>query len=299
MVNQKQFAAAVLAALAMGAMIGCGQKREIQQYVPDNMIEFAETTAVTTSASLAEYTETSVSMNSMVSGSESSVSTTSGTTTTGKKTSVHYAGNPNMTVRRTAAVTTAPPVITTRRTTVTTVPVITTAATTTTAALITESAASETTTESTTVTTNIELIMGTVTEGDLQLTVKDTVIALGADVTDFYNIMLNQGSNVQDVDADAALGAAPFGYSFDDKLQLFGDGTTIKKMVFTSTEMTTAKGIGIGATMDDVVAAYGTGYAAYIDAEGRTVYSYTLNTNQLEFTFDDTLTVCAVQYYMH
>ena len=95
MKKQQIFAYACSAAL-LGTLIGCGQKTEIDQSVPDTIIEVAKTTASSETASVTSET-------SGITSSSTGSATSSGSTNTTTATTIHYAGNPNLTVRRTEA----------------------------------------------------------------------------------------------------------------------------------------------------------------------------------------------------
>ena len=95
MKKQQIFAYACSAAL-LGTLIGCGQKTEIDQSVPDTIIEVAKTTASSETTSVTSET-------SAITSSSTGSATSSGSTNTTTATTIHYAGNPNLTVRRTEA----------------------------------------------------------------------------------------------------------------------------------------------------------------------------------------------------
>ena len=144
MKKQQIFAYACSAAL-LGTLIGCGQKTEIDQSVPDTIIEVAKTTASSETTSVI---------------SETSAITSSTNTTTA--TTIHYAGNPNLTVRRTEAPATQPTVAQT--TVVTTIP--TEAPT----EPVTEAPTEATTIVETTVISTLVAPNGTFTEDDMRFT---------------------------------------------------------------------------------------------------------------------------------
>ena len=102
MKKQQIFAYACSAAL-LGTLIGCGQKTEIDQSVPDTIIEVAKTTASSETTSVTSET-------SAITSSSTGSATSSGSTNTTTATTIHYAGNPNLTVRRTEAPATQPTV---------------------------------------------------------------------------------------------------------------------------------------------------------------------------------------------
>ena len=161
MKKQQIFAYACSAAL-LGTLIGCGQKTEIDQSVPDTIIEVAKTTASseTTSATTA------------TSGITSSTNTTTATT-------IHYAGNPNLTVRRTEAPATQPTVAQT----VTTIP--TEAPT----EPVTEAPTEATTIVETTVISTLVAPNGTFAEDDMRFTFDGISVKPGESSIDFRNLM--------------------------------------------------------------------------------------------------------------
>ena len=118
--NKQRICAAVLSTAVLSAMIGCGQKNEIDQSVPDTIIEIAKTTSSTSATSNDPYQTTSSTSGSNGSNT-SNISASSSVSNTTVVTTIHYAGNPNLTVRKTAAV--IPETQPVTQTTVATVPV--------------------------------------------------------------------------------------------------------------------------------------------------------------------------------
>ena len=173
MKKQQIFAYACSAAL-LGTLIGCGQKTEIDQSVPDTIIEVAKTTASSETTSVTS--ETSGITSSSTGSVTSSVSTNTTTATT-----IHYAGNPNLTVRRTEAPATQPTVAQT--TVVTTIP--------TEAPIepVTEAPTEATTIVETTVISTLVAPNGTFTEDDMRFTFDGISVKPGESSIDFRNLM--------------------------------------------------------------------------------------------------------------
>lgn len=278
MKKQQIFAYACSAAL-LGTLIGCGQKTEIDQSVPDPIIEVAKTTA--TSETTSTLSETSV-LTSNSSGSVTS-STSSNTTTA---TTIHYAGNPNLTVRKTEILTTAAPIVTTIPVVTTTIPPV-----------VTEAPTEATTIPETTTTVFTTLVApnGMVSEEDLRFTFDGISIKPGESSTNFSDLMLEKGYiATEQIDGMQFLVYEELGI----KLELVdNDEKTVKSITLSNDKTSTEKGIHIGSTIDEVNAAYGLG----VDQDG--FYRYLIDTNgdgendyQLDFAFDGNGLVQSITY---
>lgn len=280
MKKQQIFAYACSAAL-LGTLIGCGQKTEIDQSVPDTIIEVAKTTASSETTSVTS--ETSAITSSSTGSATSSVSTSTTTATT-----IHYAGNPNLTVRRTEAPTTQPTVAQT--TVVTTVP--TTEAPT---EPVTEAPTEATTIVETTVISTLVAPNGTFAEDDMRFTFDGISVKPGDSSIDFRNLMQGKGYvSTESVDGMQFI-------SYDEqgiKLELVdNDDATLKAITLSNEKASTEKGIHVGSTKSDVEAAYGFG----VEEDG--VYRYLIDTNgdgendyQLDFALDGNGVVQSITY---
>lgn len=272
--NKQRICATVLSTAVLGAMIGCGQKNEIDQSVPDTVIEIAKTTSATSSTPYQTTSSTSGSSGS----NTSSISASSSVSTTTVVTTIHYAGNPNLTVRKTAEV--IPETQTATQAPTTTV----------TTALETEVSVTEAPVEapSETATTIGSLVTpnGMFTEEDMRFTFNGVSIKPGEDSMAFRTAMQDKGFiSTEWVDG------FPF-ISYDElgiKLELIGDGLGTKAVTISGTSVATEKGIHVGSTPDEVRAAYG-------PHPEQAVYHYTLDSNgdgeddyQLDITFSNNL----------
>ena len=280
MKKQQIFAYACSAAL-LGTLIGCGQKTEIDQSVPDTIIEVAKTTASSETTSVTSETS------GITSSSTGSV-TSSGSTNTTTATTIHYAGNPNLTVRKTEAPATQPTVAQT--TVVTTIP--------TEAPIepVTEAPTEATTIVETTIISTLVAPNGTFTEDDMRFTFDGISIKPGDSSIDFRNQM--RGKNhipTEPVDGMQFI-------SYDEqgiKLELVDNAEeTLKAITLSNEKASTEKGIHIGSTVEEVNAAYGMG----TDQDG--FYRYTIDLNPdddhddyyLEFAFDGNGLVQSITY---
>ena len=280
MKKQQIFAYACSAAL-LGTLIGCGQKTEIDQSVPDTIIEVAKTTASSETTSVTSET-------SGITSSSTGSTTSSGSTNTTTATTIHYAGNPNLTVRRTEAPATQPTVAQT--TVVTTVP--TTEAPT---EPVTEAPTEATTIVETTVISTLVAPNGTFTEDDMRFTFDGISVKPGDSSIDFRNLMQGKGYvSTESVDGMQFI-------SYDEqgiKLELVdNDDATLKAITLSNQKASTEKGIHVGSTKSDVEAAYGFG----VEEDG--VYRYLIDTNgdgendyQLDFALDGNGVVQSITY---
>lgn len=180
--NKQRICAAVLSTAVLSAMIGCGQKNEIDQSVPDTIIEIAKTTSSASATSNDPYQTTSSTSGSNGSNT-SNISASSSVSNTTVVTTIHYAGNPNLTVRKTAVV--IPETQPVTQTTVATVPVTETSPT---EAPVTEA-------PSETVTTIGSLIApnGMFAEDDMRFTFEGVSIKPGEDSIAFRTAMQEKG----------------------------------------------------------------------------------------------------------
>ena len=279
MKKQQIFAYACSAAL-LGTLIGCGQKTEIDQSVPDTIIEVANTTA--TSETTSATTETSA-----ITSSSTGSATSSGSTNTTTATTIHYAGNPNLTVRRTETIATQPTAAQT--TVVTTIP--TEAPT----EPVTEAPTEETTIVETTVISTLVAPNGTFAEDDMRFTFDGISVKPGESSMDFRNLMQGKGYvSTEPVDGMQFI-------SYDEqgiKLELVdNEEETLKAITLSNDKASTEKGIHVGSTIYDVEVAYGLG----VEEDG--VYRYLIDTNddgendyQLDFALDGYGVVQSITY---
>lgn len=279
MKKQQIFAYACSAAL-LGTLIGCGQKTEIDQSVPDTIIEVAKTTASSETTSVTSETS------GITSSSTGSV-TSSGSTNTTTATTIHYAGNPNLTVRRTDPPATQPTVAQT--TVVTTIP--TEAPT----EPVTEAPTEATTIVETTVISTLVAPNGTFAEDDMRFTFDGISVKPGESSIDFRNQMRGKGYvSTEPVDGMQFI-------SYDEqgiKLELVdNEEATLKAITLSNDKAFTEKGIHVGSTRSDVEAAYGLG----VEEDG--VYRYLIDTNsdgendyQLDFALDGYGVVQSITY---
>lgn len=279
--KKQQFFAYACSAALLGTLIGCGQKTEIDQSVPDTIIEVAKTTA--TSETTSAITETSG-----ITSSSTGSATSSGSTNTTTATTIHYAGNPNLTVRRTEAPATQPTVAQT--TVVTTVP--TTEAPT---EPVTEAPTETTTIVETTVISTLVAPNGTFAEDDMRFTFDGISVKPGDSSIDFRNQMREKKyASTEPVDGMQFI-------SYDEqgiKLELVdNEEATLKAITLSNEKASTEKGIHVGSTKSDVEAAYGLG----IDQDG--FYRYLIDTNgdgendyQLDFALDGYGVVQSITY---
>ena len=277
MKKQQIFAYACSAAL-LGTLIGCGLKTEIDQSVPDTIIEVAKTTASSETTSVTSET-------SAITSSSTGSATSSGSTNTTTATTIHYAGNPNLTVRRTEAPATQPTVAQT----VTTIP--TEAPT----ELVTEAPTEATTFVESTVISTLVAPNGTFTEDDMRFTFDGISVKPGDSSIDFRNLMQGKGYvSTESVDGMQFI-------SYDEqgiKLELVdNDDATLKAITLSNDKASTEKGIHVGSTKSDVEAAYGFG----VEEDG--VYRYLIDTNgdgendyQLDFALDGNGVVQSITY---
>lgn len=268
--KKQQIFAYACSAVLLGTLIGCGQKTEIDQSVPDSIIEVAKTTASSGTTSVTSETS------GITSSSTGSV-TSSGSTNTTTATTIHYAGNPNLTVRRTEAPATQP--IATHTTAVTTIP--TEAPT----EPITEAPTEATTIVETTVISTLVAPNGTFTEDDMRFTFDGISVKPGESSIDFQNQMREKNYvSTPPVDGMQFI-------SYDEqgiKLELVdNEEETLKAITLSNDKASTEKGIHVGSTRYDVEAAYGPG----VEEDG--VYRYLIDTNgdgendyQLDFALD-------------
>ena len=251
MKKQQIFAYACSAAL-LGTLIGCGQKTEIDQSVPDTIIEVAKTTASSETTSVTSET-------SAITSSSTGSATSSGSTNTTTATTIHYAGNPNLTVRRTEAPTEATTIV-------------------------------ETTVISTLVAPN-----GTFTEDDMRFTFDGISVKPGDSSIDFRNLMQGKGY----VSTESVDGMQFISYDEQGiKLELVdNDDATLKAITLSNDKASTEKGIHVGSTKSDVEAAYGFGveedgvYRYLIDTNGDGENDY-----QLDFALDGNGVVQSITY---
>ena len=280
MKKQQIFAYACSAAL-LGTLIGCGQKTEIDQSVPDTIIEVAKTIATSETTSVTYET-------SAITSSSTGSATSSGSTSTTTATTIHYAGNPNLTVRKTEAPATQPTVAQT--TVVTTVP--TTEAPT---EPVTEAPTETTTIVETTVISTLVAPNGTFAEDDMRFTFDGISVKPGESSIDFRNQMRGKGYvSTEPVDGMQFI-------SYDEqgiKLELVdNEEATLKAITLSNEKASTEKGIHVGSTKSDVEGAYGLG----IEEDG--VYRYLIDTNgdgendyQLDFALDGYGVVQSITY---
>ena len=273
MKKQQIFAYACSAAL-LGTLIGCGQKTEIDQSVPDTIIEVAKTTASSETTSVTSET-------SAITSSSTGSATSSGSTNTTTATTIHYAGNPNLTVRRTEAPATQPTVA----------PIPTEAPT----EPVTEAPTEATTIVETTVISTLVAPNGTFTEDDMRFTFDGISVKPGDSSIDFRNLMQGKGYvSTESVDGMQFI-------SYDEqgiKLELVdNDDATLKAITLSNDKASTEKGIHVGSTKSDVEAAYGFG----VEEDG--VYRYLIDTNgdgendyQLDFALDGNGVVQSITY---
>lgn len=274
--NKQRICATVLSTAVLGAMIGCGQKNEIDQSVPDTVIEIAKTTSSTSATSSTPYQTTSSTSGSSGSNT-SSISASSSVSTTTVVTTIHYAGNPNLTVRKTAEV--IPETQTATQAPTTTV----------TTALETEVSVTEAPVEapSETATTIGSLVTpnGMFTEEDMRFTFNGVSIKPGEDSMAFRTAMDKDFISTEWVDGFRFISYDALGL----KLELIDDDIRIKTITISGTTVATEKGIHVGSTPDEVRAAYG-------PHPEQAVYHYTLDSNgdgeddyQLDITFSNNL----------
>ena len=271
MKKQQIFAYACSAAL-LGTLIGCGQKTEIDQSVPDTIIEVAKTTASSETASVTSET-------SGITSSSTGSATSSGSTNTTTATTIHYAGNPNLTVRRTEAPATQPTVAQT--TVVTTIP--------------TEAPTEPVTEAPTEVISTLVAPNGTFTEDDMRFTFDGISVKPGESSIDFRNQMQEKKYvSTESIDGMRFI-------SYDEqgiKLELVdNEEATLKAITLSNEKASTEKGIHVGSTKSDVEAAYGFG----VEEDG--VYRYLIDTNgdgendyQLDFALDGYGVVQSITY---
>lgn len=286
--NKQRICATVLSTAVLGAMIGCGQKNEIDQSVPDTVIEIAKTTSSTSATSSTPYQTTSSTFGSSGSNT-SSTSASSSVSTTTVVTTIHYAGNPNLTVRKTAEV--IPETQTATQAPITTV----------TTALETEVSVTEAPVEapSETATTIGSLVTpnSMFTEEDMRFTFDGVSIKPGEDSMAFRTAMQDKGFiSTEWVDG------FPF-ISYDElgiKLELIGDGLGTKAVTISGTSVATEKGIHVGSTPDEVRAAYG---SIYEPVSSGAIYRYLFDSNgdgendyQMDITFDGNSLVSEITY---
>ena len=241
MKKQQIFAYACSAAL-LGTLIGCGQKTEIDQSVPDTIIEVAKTTA-------SSETTSATTATSGITSSSTGSATSSGSTNTTTATTIHYAGNPNLTVRRTKAPATQPTVAQT--TVVTTIP------TEVPTEPVTEAPTEATAIVETTVISTLVAPNGTFAEDDMRFTFDGISVKPGDSSIDFRNLMQGKGYvSTESVDGMQFI-------SYDEqgiKLELVdNDDATLKAITLSNEKASTEKGIHVGSTKSDVEAAYGFG----------------------------------------
>ncbi|MCI6685525.1 MAG: hypothetical protein MR484_03380 [Ruminococcus sp.] len=279
MKKQQIFAYACSAAL-LGTLIGCGQKTEIDQSVPDTIIEVAKTTASSETTSVTSET-------SGITSSSTGSTTSSGSTNTTTATTIHYAGNPNLTVRRTEAPATQPTVAQT--TVVTTIPMEAPTEP------VTEAPTEATTIVETTVISTLVAPNGTFAEDDMRFTFDGISVKPGDSSIDFRNLMQGKGYvSTESVDGMQFI-------SYDEqgiKLELVdNDDATLKAITLSNEKASTEKGIHVGSTKSDVEAAYGFG----VEEDG--VYRYLIDTNgdgendyQLDFALDGNGVVQSITY---
>lgn len=279
MKKQQIFAYACSAAL-LGTLIGCGQKTEIDQSVPDTIIEVAKTTASSETTSVTSET-------SGISSSSTGSVTSSGSTNTTTATTIHYAGNPNLTVRRTEAPATQPTAAQT--TVVTTIP--TEAPT----EPVTEAPTEATTIVETTVISTLVAPNGMFMEDDMRFTFDGISVKPGESSIDFRNLMREKNHiPTEPVDGMQFI-------SYDEqgiKLELVdNEEATLKAITLSNEKASTEKGIHVGSTKYDVEAAYGFG----VEEDG--VYRYLIDTNgdgendyQLDFALDGNGVVQSITY---
>lgn len=287
--NKQRIFATILSTAVLSAMIGCGQKNEIDQSVPDTIIEIAKTTSATSITSNTPYQTASSTASSNVSNT-SSISASSSVSTTTAVTTIHYAGNPNLTVRKTAEVIPeTQPATQVLATTVTTVPV-------------TEVSVTEAPTEAPseqTVTTIGSLVApnGMFTAEDMRFTFDGISIQPGEDSMAFRTAMQEKG-----ILSTEWVDGFPF-ISYDElgiKLELIGDGLGTKAITISGATVATEKGIHVGSTPDEVRAAYG---SVYEPVNGGAIYRYLFDSNgdgendyQLDITFDGNSLVSEITY---
>ena len=239
MKKQQIFAYACSAAL-LGTLIGCGQKTEIDQSVPDTIIEVAKTTA-------SSETTSATTATSGITSSSTGSATSSGSTNTTTATTIHYAGNPNLTVRRTEAPATQPTVAQT----VTTIP--TEAPT----EPVTEAPTEATTIVETTVISTLVAPNGTFAEDDMRFTFDGISVKPGESSIDFRNLMQEK----KYVSTESIDGMRFISYEEQGiKLEMVdNEEATLKAITLSNEKASTEKGIHVGSTKSDVEAAYGLG----------------------------------------
>lgn len=285
--NKQRICATVLSTAVLGAMIGCGQKNEIDQSVPDTVIEIAKTTSSTSATSSTPYQTTSSTSGSSGSNT-SSISASSSISTTTVVTTIHYAGNPNLTVRKTAEV--IPETQTATQAPTTTV----------TTALETEVSVTEAPVEapSETATTIGSLVTpnGMFTEEDMRFTFNGVSIKPGEDSMAFRTAMDKDFISTEWVDGFRFISYDALGL----KLELIDDDIRIKTITISGTTVATEKGIHVGSTPVEVRDAYG---SIYEPVSGGAIYRYLLDSNgdgendyQMDITFDGNSLVSEITY---
>ncbi len=287
--NKQRICATILSTAVLGAMIGCGQKNEIDQSVPDTIIEIAKTTSSTSATSNAPY-QTTASTSRSNGSNTSNISASSSISSTTVVTTIHYAGNPNLTVRKTAQVIPeTQPVTQAPVTTVATDSVIETS--------LTEAPVTETPSETVTTIGSLIAPNGMFAEDDMRFTFDGISLKPGEDSSAFRIAMQEKGFITTEwVDG------FPF-ISYDElgiKLELIGDGLGTKAITISGTAVATEKGIHLGSTPDEVRAAYG---SAYEPVSGGAIYRYQFDSNgdgendyQLDITFDSNSLVSEIVY---
>ena len=275
---KKQQIFAYACAALLGTLIGCGQKTEIDQSVPDTIIEVAKTTA-------SSETTSATTATSGITSSSTGSATSSGSTNTTTATTIHYAGNPNLTVRRTEAPATQPTVAQT----VTTIP--TEAPT----EPVTEAPTEATTIVETTVISTLVAPNGTFAEDDMRFTFDGISVKPGESSIDFRNLMQEK----KYVSTESIDGMRFISYEEQGiKLEMVdNEEATLKAITLSNEKASTEKGIHVGSTKSDVEAAYGLG----VEEDG--VYRYLIDTNgdgendyQLDFALDGYGVVQSITY---
>lgn len=274
--KKQQLSAIVLATAICGAMIGCGQDNEINQSVPDNVIDIAKSGTTTTLTSASNpYTTTTLA--STVSGSNTSDSESSTSSSTTTSATIQYVGVPNATVRQTEVVT--EPVITT------TAPIITT---TTTEWITTEESAipTEPPTETTETTTTVTLVAPNAmfTPSDVSFTYQNLHIQPGESYLDFRTALETNGISFRE--------ELPYLICESFYLELEEDNLTIKSITINGEGTTTEKGVAVKDTFDTVKAAYGepmsTEEVPMEDGSIRIIYHYTIQEGTEDYLLDIT-----------
>lgn len=282
--NKQRICAAVLSTAVLSAMIGCGQKNEIDQSVPDTIIEIAKTTSSTSATSNDPYQTTSSTSGSNGSNT-SNISASSSVSNTTVVTTIHYAGNPNLTVRKTAAV--IPETQTVTQTTVATVPV--------TEPPLTEAPVTEAPLETVTTIGSLIAPNGMFAEDDMRFTFEGISIKPGDDSVAFCTAMQEKEFTENRWTDENGITFI----SYDDlglKLELINNDERIKAITISGTAVATEKGIHVGSTPDQVKDAYG----PHLE---EAIYHYSFDSNgdgendyQLNITFDSNSLVSEIVY---